>query len=127
VHGGRIGWIKPGEILPEVEARAFALAEGAIDGPIPTAQGWFLVNVLDRKEPEGVPFEGAKSAVLKRLLKDRQREAYAVWATRLRERAEIVFDEAGIHAAVEWLARQPQEAPRPSDTDSPHAREDGGR
>lgn len=120
-HGGRIGWIKKGDILAEVEARAFAIAKGAVDGPIETSAGWFLVNVLETKEPELVPYAGARTAVMKRLVKERQKEAWAKWAARLRERASVRIDEEGLRAAVEWLAKQPTAEAKPIDPNVPHA------
>ena len=121
VHGGRIGWIKKGDILPEVEVRAFAMEKGAIDGPIETSAGWFLVHVIETKEPELVPYSGARTAVTKRLVKDLQKEAWIKWASRLRERAAVTIAEDGVKAAVEWLAKQPAPKPKTIDPNSPHA------
>lgn len=119
-HGGRIGWIKPGQILPEVEERAFALEPGRLEGPITTAAGSFLVKVLERKEPRVIPYASARATVLKRLTEQRQADAYARWATALRERAEVRLDEAGVRAATEWLesealAREAEKARRVSE------------
>lgn len=119
-HGGRIGWIKKGDILPEVEVRAFSIPKGAVDGPIETSAGWFLVYVLEAKEPELIPYAGARTAVLKRLTKDKQKAAWIQWSTRLRERAHVVIDEEGVRQAVEWLAQQPEPEKKPMDPNSPH-------
>ncbi|MHC4844715.1 MAG: peptidylprolyl isomerase, partial [Planctomycetota bacterium] len=62
MHGGRIGWIAPGELVQEVEERAFALMPGSIDGPILTEAGVFVINVLERDESEVVPYIVAKKA-----------------------------------------------------------------
>jgi parvulin-like peptidyl-prolyl isomerase len=125
VHGGRIGWIKQGELIEPVGARAFAAAKGAIEGPIETELGWFLVHVMDTREAELVPFTGARAAVQKRLRKERQREAFAKWAHALRERADIRIDDAGLRAGVEWLERQPNPKSKPLDPNSPHATPEG--
>lgn len=125
-HGGRIGWIKKGDILPEVEARAFAIAKGAVDGPIESTAGWFLVYVMEVKDPELIPFAGARTAVEKRLAKERQKEAWMKWSTRLRERAHVVIDEKGLRDAVEWLARQPAAEKKPMDPNSPHGQPESG-
>ncbi|MBK7876252.1 MAG: peptidylprolyl isomerase [Planctomycetes bacterium] len=120
VHGGRIGWIKKGDILPEVEVRAFSIAKGAVDGPIETSAGWFLVYVLEVKDAELIPFNGARTAVQKRLMKERQKEAWSKWSTRLRERAMVKIDDDGLRAAVEWLARQPAPEKKLIDPNVPH-------
>ena len=122
VHGGRIGWIKPGDILPEVEKRVFPLPTGSLEGPIETPQGWFLVRVIDRKEPALMPFEVARQTAQTRLVKQGQQEAYVKWSKSLRDRAEVHFDEAGLREAVGWLERQPAPEKKPVDPSSPHAK-----
>jgi parvulin-like peptidyl-prolyl isomerase len=102
-HGGRIGWVKPGSILPEVEEVAFALSPGDLGGPIETEVGFFALQVIERRESESVPFELAREAARDGALEARQQEAYRVWADRLRERADIRFPEEGIQLAVAWL------------------------
>lgn len=126
VHGGRIGWVKPGELLPEVEERVFALAPGKLDGPISTTVGSFVVQVLERKEARVVPFLTARPAVHKSLTKERQSQAYAKWAHALRERADVVLDEQGLRSAVDWLEQQARrreadEASRPATGPGPGA------
>ncbi len=100
--------------------RAFSIPKGAVDGPIETSAGWFLVYVLEAKEPELIPYAGARTAVLKRLTKEKQKAAWIQWSTRLRERAHVVIDEEGVRQAVEWLAQQPEPEKKPMDPNSPH-------
>lgn len=121
VHGGRIGWVKPGQLLPDVETKAFALATNEVDGPIETDVGFFIVKVLDRKESRIVSYATARETALKGLVKERQLAAYAKWAVALRERAAVELDEAGVKEAVEWLenealARELERASRPKPT-----------
>lgn len=103
MHGGRIGWVKPGELLPDVEERAFKLPIGGFDGPISTPDGSFVVRAIDRKEPTLIPYERARNAAIKSLSKQRRQDAYATWAKALRERAEVVLNEQGLAEAVAWL------------------------
>lgn len=122
VHGGRIGWIKQGEIIPEVEPRAFALADGQMDGPIESPQGWFIVRSLEHRDPQVIPFEEARAAALKRMNKERQQSSYDKWARDLRERATLEYREDGIREAVSWLDRQPRSEPKPLEAGSAHPR-----
>lgn len=103
LHGGRIGWVKPAELLPPVEAALQTLAINGIDGPIVTDEGAFVLRVLDRKEPQLIPFEHARNAAARSLTKQRRQEAYATWAKALRERADVALDESGLADAVAWL------------------------
>ncbi|MBF0425405.1 MAG: peptidylprolyl isomerase [Magnetococcales bacterium] len=49
LKGGDMGWFKRGEMIPELEKVVFALASGAVAGPLQTAQGWHIFQVLERK------------------------------------------------------------------------------
>jgi len=120
MHGGRIGWIAPGELVQEVEERAFALPTGSVDGPIMTELGVFVINVLDREEESVVPYVVAKKAAMRRLFKQLMRDAYDDWARLLRERADIQLVDAGIRDAAAWFDSQgaPTDAP---DSPSDHA------
>lgn len=101
--GGRAGWVRPGAVLPEVEERAFALAPGAFDGPIPTESGPFVITVFERREPQQVPYAQAQPTARRQLAKSLQLEAWRTWVTRLRERAVTELDEEGVGRAVAWL------------------------
>jgi parvulin-like peptidyl-prolyl isomerase len=103
MHGGRIGWIKAGQLLPAVEERTFKLPIGGIDGPIVTPEGAFVVRVLDRNEPKVIPLDRARGTAVRSLVKQRQNEAYQTWAKALRERADVALDEKGVAQATEWL------------------------
>jgi hypothetical protein len=108
MHGGRIGWVKPGELLPPVEAALQGLPKGGLDGPIETAEGCFLLRVLDRKEPMRIPYERVRRAAEAALIKLRHQEAYNTWAKALRERAEVQLVEEGVKQAVAWLDQEAQ-------------------
>lgn len=118
-HGGRIGWIRPGQIHEEVERRAFALEPGAIDGPIHTDEGWFVIQVLERTEPFQVPYAMSRNTAARRLVNELRTEARREWVLKLRDRALIEVDEQGVADAVAWLESQapvgddPLEAPVP--------------
>lgn len=121
VHGGRIGWIKRGELLPVVEERALALQAGAVAGPIETEVGFFVVKALERKEARVVSYAVARDTAERSLFKARQNAAYGTWAKALRERANVELDEPGVADAVVWLdqesaRREAEKAARPKPT-----------
>lgn len=121
VHGGRIGWIKRGELLPVVEERALALQTGAVAGPIETDVGFFVVKALERKEARVVSYAVARDTAERSLVKARQNAAYGTWAKALRERANVELVEPGVADAVVWLdqetaRREAEKAARPKPT-----------
>lgn len=47
--GGDLGWINPGDTVPEFEKAMDALKLGEVSGPVQSPFGWHLIQVLDRK------------------------------------------------------------------------------
>jgi parvulin-like peptidyl-prolyl isomerase len=50
--GGNLGWFPRGVMVDSFEESAFAAEVGMVTGPIETAFGWHLIEVLDRAERE---------------------------------------------------------------------------
>jgi len=48
-HGGELGWIELGKLLPEYERAAFGLQIGEVSAPVETPMGYYLIQVLDRR------------------------------------------------------------------------------
>jgi peptidyl-prolyl cis-trans isomerase SurA len=48
--GGDIGWVERGKLLPEYERAAFSLQVGEISQPVETPIGFYLIQVLDRRQ-----------------------------------------------------------------------------
>lgn len=48
--GGDIGWVERGRLLPEYEQAAFALQPGEISPPVETPVGYYLIQLLDRRQ-----------------------------------------------------------------------------
>jgi peptidyl-prolyl cis-trans isomerase SurA len=58
--GGELGWVNPGDTVPEFEQAMNRLALGATSGPVRTQFGWHLIKVEERRRQD--------------VTKDRQRE-----------------------------------------------------
>jgi peptidyl-prolyl cis-trans isomerase SurA len=89
-RGGDLGWIYPGDTVPEFE-RAYAnLKAMEVSQPVKTPFGWHLIQVLERRTADA-------SAERKRLearkaLRDRKSdEAYQEWLRQLRDRAYVEY------------------------------------
>lgn len=88
--GGDLGWISPGDTVPEFERTMNQLRDNEISAPIQTQFGWHLVQVLERKT-EGVS-EDRKRAVARNAIRARKaEEAYQDWMRQTRDRAFVEY------------------------------------
>jgi len=124
-HGGRMGWIKEGEMLETVEAAVFAAEPGSYVGPIETDQGFFVVHLIEKRPRVPATFEQAREGARRAVEREQRLAAYDTWVQRLRERADITIDEAGIQRAVVWLEQEAErreaEKALEAPVESPHS------
>ena len=93
-RGGDLGWLYPGDTVPEFE-RAFAeLKVGEVSQPVKTPFGWHLIQVLERRTAD-VSTDRKRVEARKALLDRKGDEAYQEWLRQLRDRAyvELRLDE----------------------------------
>ncbi len=90
VKGGDLGWIYPGDTVPEFEREMNSLKVGEVSQPFETPFGWHLVQVLARRE---APVSGERKRQEARLiLRERKAdEAYQEWLRQLRDGAFVEY------------------------------------
>ncbi|UCF67493.1 MAG: peptidyl-prolyl cis-trans isomerase [Acidobacteriota bacterium] len=54
---GKIGPVNPKDLVEKISEAAATLPVGQLSAPIRTAQGWHLIEVLERQDAEAPPFE----------------------------------------------------------------------
>ncbi|MBL8382856.1 MAG: peptidylprolyl isomerase [Burkholderiales bacterium] len=93
-RGGDLGWVYPGDTVPEFEKAMNELKPGEISVPVRTQFGWHLIEVLERRI-EDVSQERKRQAARQALRERKVDEAYQEWLRQLRDRAfvEIRLDE----------------------------------
>lgn len=84
--GGDLGWISPGETVPEFERAMSALGDGEISQPVQSPFGWHLVQVLERRSEE-MSEERKKLAARQAIRARKADEAYQDWLRQMRDRA----------------------------------------
>ena len=99
LQGGDLGFFARGQMVPDFEDAAFALAPGETSEAVRSDFGWHLIRVEERQEALLVPFEDAREELARALL---QREA-ALEATR--QRAEQLAQRLAAGESLEELAR----------------------
>ena len=85
-RGGDLGWIYPGDTVPEFEKTMESLKPGEISEPVQTQFGWHLIQVLERRT-EDMSRERVRQAARMALRERKIDEAYQEWLRQLRDRA----------------------------------------
>jgi peptidyl-prolyl cis-trans isomerase SurA len=86
-NGGDLGKLAHGEMNPELEKQAFALAKGALSEPIPQGDGFRILRVVEKTELSVVPYEEAKKSIRQRLGEERIQAEYKAYVDGLRAKA----------------------------------------
>ncbi|HEX2826419.1 MAG TPA: peptidylprolyl isomerase [Burkholderiales bacterium] len=87
-RGGDLGWILPGDTVPEFERAMNALKIGQISEPIRSPFGMHLIQVLERGNQD-VSKERRRLAARQTLRARKSDEAYQEWVRQLRDRAYV--------------------------------------
>ena len=88
-NGGELGKLAQGEMNPELEKHAFALAKGEVSDPIPQGQGFRILKVVDKTEGTVVPYDEAKEEIRRKLGEERISKEYQAYMDTQRQKAII--------------------------------------
>lgn len=89
-RGGDLGWVYPGDTVPEFERAMNALQPGQVSDPIETPFGWHLIQVIERKTDD-VSQERQRLAARQVLRERKLEEATEEWLRQLRDRAYVEY------------------------------------
>lgn len=83
-RGGDLGWLNPGDTVPEFERAMNALRPGEVSPVVRSPFGWHLIQVMERRLQD-VTDERKRNAA-RNILRDRKAdEAYEDWVRQLRD------------------------------------------
>jgi peptidyl-prolyl cis-trans isomerase SurA len=93
-RGGDLGWVYPGDTVPEFERAMNALQPGEISPPVRTPFGFHLIRVEERRAAD-VSAERQRQQARQALRERKAEEAYQEWLRQLRDRTyvELRLDE----------------------------------
>jgi peptidyl-prolyl cis-trans isomerase SurA len=86
--GGELGWVSPGDTVPEFEAAMTKAAINTLVGPVRTQFGYHLIEVTERRNQD-VTAERTRQSARVALRERKADEAYQTWLRELRDRATV--------------------------------------
>ncbi|WP_454762895.1 peptidylprolyl isomerase [Cupriavidus campinensis] len=89
-QGGDLGWVSPGELVPEFEQAMNRLRPGEISDPVVTQFGVHLIQVMNRRETEVSP-EKQRDFARSEVREQKLRAAYDDWVRQLRSAAYVEY------------------------------------
>ena len=88
--GGDLGWLFPGDAVPEFEAAMATLKPGEVSGVVETPYGIHLIEVIERKSED--QSKEKKRTAARQVIRDRKlAEATEEWQRQVRDRAYVEF------------------------------------
>ncbi|HEY8102427.1 MAG TPA: peptidylprolyl isomerase [Burkholderiaceae bacterium] len=88
--GGDLGWIYPGDTVPEFERAMNALKVGEVSQPIESPFGYHLIQVLERKTTD--MSDERQRSLARQAIRDRKlEEATQDWLRQVRDRAYVEY------------------------------------
>jgi peptidyl-prolyl cis-trans isomerase SurA len=88
--GGDLGWLYPGDTVPEFERAMDALKPGEVSAPVQSPFGWHLIQVKERRIEE-VSSERQRLVARQAIKERKAEEAYQDWLRQLRDRAYVEY------------------------------------
>lgn len=87
-NGGDLGWVNPGDTVPQFEKAMNELKDNQISEPIRSPFGWHIIQVLERRKQD-MSKEAARLKARQEIRTRKADEAYQDWVRELRDRAYV--------------------------------------
>lgn len=89
-RGGDLGWLNPGDTVPDFERAMKALPLGKVSEPIRTPFGWHLIEVLERRQQD-ITKENQHEQARQALRQRKSDEAFEDFLMQTRDRAYVEY------------------------------------
>ncbi len=111
-HGGGLGLVRQGELLPGIERAIAHLVPGGISDVIETSDGFHIMRLEDKTPKQFRPYEQVRTEIQGLVFQQKSEDVFQAWLAELKNKAyiEIKFESA--------LSKPPTTGPvpRPSPT-----------
>ncbi len=86
--GGDLGWVNPGDTVPEFDEAMKKLEPNQISAPVRTPFGWHLIQVLERRRQD-ITGDRARTEAQVAIRQRKADEAFQDWVRQIRDRAYV--------------------------------------
>lgn len=87
-NGGELGWMSPGDLVPEFEQAMNRLQIGEVSDPVKSEFGWHLIQVMERREGQ-LTVEKQRQFARANIRERKYEQAYQDWIRELRDSATV--------------------------------------
>lgn len=89
-RGGDLGWVTPGDVVPEFEKAMDALNVKEVSAPFKTPFGWHIVQVLERREQD-MSKDRERIAARQAIRQRKSEEQWQEWIRQQRDKSYIEY------------------------------------
>jgi peptidyl-prolyl cis-trans isomerase SurA len=89
-NGGDLGWVTPGQMVPEFEQVMNELAPGDVSEPAKSRFGWHLIQVQERREQDDTE-EHRRNSARESIRQRKTEEELQIWLRRLRDESYVEY------------------------------------
>lgn len=99
-RGGDLGWVLPGDTVPDFEAAMNKLKPGQISEPVRTPYGYHLIQVVERRTEKAGNPERMRLAARQAIRQKKLAEANYNWERELRDEAYVEIRDPQLKEAL---------------------------
>jgi peptidyl-prolyl cis-trans isomerase SurA len=89
-RGGDLGWVTPGDVVPEFERPMDALKPGQVSVPFKTPFGWHIVQVMERREQD-MSKDRERLAARQAIRQRKSEEQWQEWVRQQRDKSYVEY------------------------------------
>ncbi len=93
LQGGDLGWVSPGQMVPEFEEVMQATEPGTLSAPFHSEFGWHILQVIARRSYDGTR-EMLRNKAREAIMARKREEAFQNWQRQLRDDAYVEYRDA---------------------------------
>jgi parvulin-like peptidyl-prolyl isomerase len=87
--GGNLGYVRQGELLPQIERALASLQPGDVSDPVETAEGWHMIRLDEKRPAQFRPYAEVKNEIQTLVYQQKSEDVYQTWLADLKNKSFI--------------------------------------